>query len=178
MYDMDNWDDEYDGPSRSQKKRDATALQRMGEELVNLGPDMIKKAGIPPKLRDALLESFNITKHEARRRHFQYVGKLMREVNTDRVEELLENYREGRDANSATFQEIESWRDRLLEGDNDLLQELVEMLPKMDVQHVRQLIRNAIKEKETNKPPKNSRTLFRLLRELREEQQAAELTKA
>jgi ribosome-associated protein len=38
--------------------------------------------------------------------------------------------------------------------------------PELDIQQLRQLRRNAIKEKQLNKPPRAYRELFRILREL------------
>ena len=59
----------------------------------------------------------------------------------------------------------EHWRNRLLdEGDKGVF-ELLEVASNLDRQHLRQLVRNAIKEKELDKPPKNQRELFRYLRD-------------
>ena len=38
--------------------------------------------------------------------------------------------------------------------------------PGVDLQHLRTLRRNALKEKENNKPPKNFRAIFQILQEL------------
>jgi ribosome-associated protein len=64
------------------------------------------------------------------------------------------------------FHEIEKWRDELLYGDQELLNELVIKFENFDRQHVRQLIRNAKKEQEKNKPPKSARLLFKYLTEM------------
>jgi ribosome-associated protein len=47
-----------------------------------------------------------------------------------------------------------------------VLTELIAQHPSLDVQNLRTLIRNARKEKESNKPPKAYREIFQVLREL------------
>jgi len=46
------------------------------------------------------------------------------------------------------------------------LTELLAAYPGADVQHLRALIRNALKEKELNKPPKSYREIFQVLRDV------------
>jgi ribosome-associated protein len=60
---------------------------------------------------------------------------------------------------------LERLRERLLSND-EVLTELIAQHPGLDVQNLRTLIRNARKEKESNKPPKASREIFQVLREL------------
>ncbi len=55
------------------------------------------------------------------------------------------------------FHQLEQWRDQLLQGDHALLEELAKKFDNFDRQHIRQLIRNAKKEQELNKPPKSAR---------------------
>lgn len=72
-------------PSRSAKKRQATALQTLGEELLRLSPEACTE--LPADLCEALLHFRTLKSHEARRRQQQYVGRLMRELD----EESLSN---------------------------------------------------------------------------------------
>ena len=80
-YQWDTKDSEFedDRPSRSQKKRDSTALQRMGEELTTLGSSVLAKMPLTPNIREAVLEWQRLSSHEGRRRQMQYIGRLMRE---------------------------------------------------------------------------------------------------
>ncbi len=48
----------------------------------------------------------------------------------------------------------------------DLQTDVMQVFPKIDRGHLSQLIRNARKEAELNKPPKSARALFRFLRDL------------
>lgn len=66
--------------SRSQKKRDSSQLQKTGEELAELAPAKLAKLPLTEDLKDAFAEYRKITNKEAKRRHLQYIGRLMREA--------------------------------------------------------------------------------------------------
>ena len=155
---------EYDGPSKSQRKRDANALQDMGRELVKLSRDRLNKMDLPDALRAEVLEAQRITSHGAIRRQMQLIGKLMRDVDADAIAEQLAEVRGESNLAKAAFHALEQWRERLL-ADDQAVTEWLAQHPGTDVQQLRQLIRNARKEASENKPPKSSRALFRLLRD-------------
>ncbi|BDQ35329.1 ribosome biogenesis factor YjgA [Pseudodesulfovibrio portus] len=155
----------YDGPSRSQLKRDMTELQQLGMDLAALGDGVIKGANLPEEVEKALLMIKKITKHEARRRHLQYVGKLMRTFDTGPVREIVEAAKAGHQIKTAEFKRLEKLRDRLIDGDDDLLQELFEQHPE-EGRRLRHLTLGARRERAREKPPKDARALFKLLRSL------------
>lgn len=164
MYD---YDDEKDlRPSKSQIKREMVELQKLGEELASLGAERIKKADIPDELREAVLFGLTLKKHEAVRRHFQYIGKILRTMDIEPIRRFLEEVREGHRVVTDEFHQVEQWRNRLVDGDDDLIGELFDRFPDIDGQRFRQLVRNARSQKEKSKPPKAARELFRMLREL------------
>ena len=72
--------EEDDFISKSQRKREMTALQELGEALVKLSPDQLARVDMPENLRDAVMECRRFTKHEARRRQMQYIGRIMRDL--------------------------------------------------------------------------------------------------
>jgi len=164
LFRPEEFDDRYDRPSKSQMKRDMTALQNLGEELAGLGEAAVREAGLTPEAEDALLQIKTLTKHEARRRHLQYVGKLMRGCDTARALEIVAEARQGRTVRDAEFHRVERLRDRLMD-DDDLLQELFDANPDQG-QRLRQLTLGARREKASGKPAKDGRALFRLLRDL------------
>jgi ribosome-associated protein len=61
---------------------------------------------------------------------------------------------------------VEEWRDRLMNDGDVALADLLTVHPEADRQHLRQLVRNAIEERNRNKAPHAFRELFRELREL------------
>ena len=100
-------------PSKSQRKRDMTALQALGAELVALSADQLDRVELPERLREAIVEARQIKSFEARRRQLQYIGKLMRDVDAEPIRMTLEQWRGS--AREATAQQhaVERWRDRL-----------------------------------------------------------------
>jgi ribosome-associated protein len=158
---------EYGGPSKSQRKRQAHALQDLGGELVRLSRDRLEKLELPEALKAAVLEAKRITSHGAIRRQMQWIGKLMREVDGDAIARQLAKIRGESDAAKAAFHALEQWRDRLLQEDEAVTRWLAHY-PDTDAQRLRQLIRNARREAAESKPPKSSRALFRLLRDVAE----------
>jgi len=164
-YRPEEFDEIDERPSRSQLKRDMAELQKLGLALAALGDNVVKESNLPPDVEEALLRIKTISKHEARRRHLQYVGKLMRTFDTTQVREIVEAAEKGHSIKTAEFHLLEVMRERLISGDDDLLQELFDTYPE-EGQRLRQLILAARREKANAKPPKNTRALFKLLRGL------------
>jgi len=71
-YQSNEFEEEYDRPSKSELKRQMTALQKLGQELVEQPRDRVKRVPMPEDVRDAILECQQITNHEGRRRQMQY----------------------------------------------------------------------------------------------------------
>ncbi|AMP09209.1 hypothetical protein CAter282_1420 [Collimonas arenae] len=162
------FEQEYDRPSKSQLKREMTALQKLGEELIAESRDRVKRVPMPEDVRDAILECQQIKDHEGRRRQTQYVGKKMRTLEPHEIAEIqktLDSWRGLSKADTAAMHALERHRDRLLKDDGALT-ELLAKHPELDVQQVRTMIRNARKEQAENKPPKAYREIFQLLKEL------------
>jgi ribosome-associated protein len=156
---------QYDGPSKSQLKRESTALQDMGTQLVELSASQLDKIAMPDALRIALREAQRITKNGAIRRQRQYIGKLMRDVDIEPIKAALDEIKGVSVAAKAHQQGLERLRTQLIENE-DVIGDIARQHPGTDIQHLRQLRRNAIKEQAQNKPPRAYREIFRVLREL------------
>jgi ribosome-associated protein len=156
---------QYDGPSKSQLKRESTALQDMGAELVTLSAGQLKKIDMPEALLIAVREAQRITKNGAIRRQRQYIGKLMRDVDVGPIKAALDEIKGVSVAATARQHALERLRTEVMENE-EVLHKLLQEHPELDIQQLRQLRRNAIKEKQLNKPPRAYRELFRILREL------------
>ncbi|WP_414213314.1 ribosome biogenesis factor YjgA [Cupriavidus necator] len=152
--------------SKSQRKRDMTALQDLGVELEGLAKDRLARVPMPEALADAIHQARRITSHEGKRRQMQYVGKVMRGLDDDEVEAIrraLEGFKGTSKAETARMHLIERWRELLLADDAALTRFLGEH-PGIDVQALRNTIRNARKEKEQGKPPRYFRELFQAIK--------------
>ena len=163
------FEQQYDRPSKSQLKREMTALQKLGQLLVDAPRDRVRKVPMPEDVLEAILECQQISSHEGRRRQLQYVGKKMRTLDDAEVaaiQKVVDSWRGTSRAEAAALHAIERQRDRLL-ADDEALTELRSQHPELDIQHLRTLIRNARKEKAEAKPPKAYREIFQMLKSLR-----------
>ena len=152
--------------SRTRLKKEAQSLQKIGEKLVTLADDRLNRMGLTKELMEAIQAARSMKTHGARRRQMQYIGTLMRGEDLAPIEQALLEIEQGVYHQSRSFHRIENWRDRLVAGDDALMDEILAALPGADRQRLGQLVRSARKEKASNAPPRSSRNLFRYLKQL------------
>ena len=158
-------EEEDTGPSKTKIKKQMHELRDLGKELTELSKDQLAQLDIPEILRDAIRAMKSINSFGAQRRQIQYIGKLMRNVDPAPILAKLDAWKGKSQNHTAYMHQLERWRDRLLESDGALT-ELLAAYPQADAQRLRSLIRNALKERELQKPPKNYREIFQVLREI------------
>jgi ribosome-associated protein len=169
-FQSNEFEQEYDRPSKSQLKREMTELQKLGAELVDEPRDRVKRMQMPEDVRDAILECQTIKDHEGRRRQMQYVGKKMRTLEPEEIaviQKTLEVWRGQSKSNVAATHALERQREKLLKDDS-YLTELLASHPELDAQRLRTLIRNAKKELAESKPPKAYREIYQILKGIQE----------
>jgi ribosome-associated protein len=149
-------------PSKTQRKKEMHALQVLGQQLVDLSRDQLAQVDLPEELREAIAFAHRVTSHEGRRRHMQYIGKLMRQVDADEVQAAIGRATGESRAAVALMHLAERWRDRLL-ADDEALTALMSERPGADVQWLRAAIRAARREHAAGQPPKHARALYRWL---------------
>lgn len=150
--------------SKTRRKAAMQELQSLGEELIALNNSQLAQLALPEVLLDAVKQAQRITSNGAIARQRQYIGRLMREIDTAPISAMLDNWKGVNQEENAHFHQLEKLRSRLLEDDT-ALSEYLAAHPDADSQQIRTLIRNARKEAAAGKPPKSSRELFKLLRE-------------
>ncbi len=136
--------------SRTELKRESTELQKLGEQLTELGPAALERLGLSEKLMDALAEARRITNFEGKRRQMQFVGKLMRGLDDEAIAAVraaLDEQHQGSAQESLALHEAEAWRDRLIDNDEAMKNWLLEH-PDTDTQQLRALVRQARKERQ------------------------------
>jgi len=171
-FQSNEFEQEYERPSKSEAKRQSNELQKLGEQLVEAPRDRVKRVEMPEDVKEAILTCQSITNHEGRRRALQFVGKKMRTLDEAEVEVIkrtIEGWKGASKAETAALHALERRREKLLADDKALTQ-LLEENPELDVQHLRTLIRNARKEQAENKPPKAYREIFQILKDLGKKQ--------
>jgi ribosome-associated protein len=159
--------------SRTELKRESTELQKLGEDLLTLRPELMARLDLSDKLRDAVLEAKRITNFEGKRRQMQFIGKLMRLLEPavlDDVRTLLAEQHSGSAEENLRLHQAELWRDRLI-GDDDALGDWLTTHAETDAQQLRALIRQARKDAQPEKPGaavrhgRAYRDIFQIVRE-------------
>jgi ribosome-associated protein len=153
--------------SKTKLKAEADAAQDVGKKLIDLPKDRLAKLNLPEALFDAVKEAKRLTANGAIRRQKQYIGRLMRDIDIAPIMDQLQRWEGKHNEESAKFHTLERWRERLLTDDKAVSEYMVAH-PQVDSQQLRTLIRNAQREEAAQKPPKSSRELFKLLREVAE----------
>lgn len=174
------FEQEYERPSKSQLKREMTGLQKLGQELIDQPRDRVKRVPMPEDVRDAILECQKIKDHEGRRRQLQFVGKKMRtldETEVALIQKTIDSWKGASKSDTAAMHALERRRDKLLANDTAVT-ELMAEHPEIDAQQLRTMIRNARKEQAESKPPKAYREIFQLLKELSKAKTGAAATEA
>lgn len=152
--------------SKTQLKKEAHDLLALGLKLANLSKHQQAKIPMTDDLRDALALAGRIKgKHEAFRRHGQYMGKLLREEDVDAIYQALDLLSNKHQQLDKKYQQYETLRDNLLSNGDDEIQSLIEQHSRLERQKLRQLVRQAKKEVEQEKPAKSFAALFDYLRE-------------
>jgi ribosome-associated protein len=139
----------YDGPSKSQVKREMHALLDLGRELVELSPERLKQLPLSERLYEAIRLAQRTTSREGLRRQTHFVGKLMRDAQADEIRTQLETWKHGSREQTKTMHHLETLRDKLLK-DDAVLTTLLTKFPNADIQHLRTLIREGRKELTAN----------------------------
>lgn len=149
--------------SKTHRKREMHARQDLGEELVGLREAQLAELDLPEKLLDAVLLAKRINKFGALRRQMQYIGRLMRDVDSVAIGAQLEAWKGKSRGATARLHLLERWRDRLIDSDNALA-DLATAYPGCDIQHLRTLVRNARREQALGAAPESARELFQALK--------------
>ena len=150
--------------SKTRKKAQMHALQKLGVALVELSRERLASMRLPETLLEAIREAQRITAHEGRRRQMQYIGRLMRDIDPAPIQERLDAWRGQSKAEIARQHGMERLRDKLI-ADDAALTEFAQKHPDVDLQALRNLIRNARKEATGGRPPKSYREIFKLIRD-------------
>lgn len=152
-------------PSKSQLKREMQALQQLGETLIAMTATERARFPLSDDLLAAIDETARIRSHEGRRRHMQYVGKLMRKEDLDAINACFDAIEDEQAQRDHAFQRLEKWRERLIDGGDADIEAFLKAYPDADRQVLRQLVRNAVRERQKEAGTASARKLFKHLRD-------------
>lgn len=151
-----------DLPSRSQLKRDSQELRDLGEQLVLMANSHLEKITLDSSLLAAIKEARRLKNLDARRRQIQYIGKLMRNIDLTEIRYSIDKLNHQSQTFRQHFAMLEQWRDRLIDEGNNAVEEFLIDYPNADRQKIRNLSRQASREKTGSAKTK----LFKYLKEL------------
>lgn len=162
-----DWEQE-EFESRTLIKKAAKAVTDLGEQVASMTDTEIKKLQLPAKFTDAIFLLKSMDKGPALKRQKLFIGKMLRqdEPLIIEIKAKLAEVEAKKKQQNAHFHKLEQWRDRLIDGGDEVLNEFMALYSHADRQQLRQWIRNAQKEAATNKPAKSSRELFKYLKAL------------
>lgn len=152
---------EWQKPSKTQLKNEMLERQNIGEKLIQLTPAQLDNIPLSSHLREQIDIARNLTAHGALRRQKQYIGRLMREVDIEPIKVELEKLQKVHFERTLIFQQAERWRDKLLMQGNNAITEFINAYPTLDIQLLRQLIRQA--QDDNKQKTGASKKLFRYL---------------
>lgn len=158
---------QWDGPSRSQQRRDALDILKIAEQLALQSDAQLAYIPLDETVVEEVRRVRVITQHIARKRQTQYLAKQLRRLDADAIAAIraaLDHARSDSRRETAELHRLEVWRNRLMTEGDTALTEFIARYPDADRQRLRQLVRQATLESEANKPPRAFRELFRSLR--------------
>jgi len=157
--------EEDDFISKTRRKRQMSELQDLGAALVKLAPEQLARIEMPESLREAVTQCRRITKHEARRRQMQYIGRIMRDVEAGPIAAQLAAMHAPSRADTALFHRAEEWRAEILASD-EAVARFVQEFPEADPHRLRTLAESARAERAAERAPKHFRELFHSLNQI------------
>ncbi len=151
--------------SKTRRKKRMHDLQAVGSALVELSAEQLARLELPEALREAVEDARRVTKHEARRRQMQYIGRVMRDIDPGPIVEQLAALQAPSRRQTALFHVAERWR-RDIVADPEAVERFVREVPGADAHRLRALADGAREERRTGAPPRRFRELFHVLNAL------------
>ena len=152
--------------SKTQKKRKAEQLKKLGEDLVSLSDKKLRALPIPDHLMQAIMAAKEIKSFGAKKRQALFIGKLIRGIDHEVISDALKKAQDVDKAKSAEFHQMEKWRERLLQEGHDALTEFVRLHQPDDVQKLRHLIKKANIDLKNEKNTGANKALFQEIRRI------------
>jgi ribosome-associated protein len=158
--------DESEIVSKSQLKRESHAIQDLGKRLVALPAEQLARIPLDEPVLDAIALAKRIqNKRSALKRHYQFLGKLLRARDTDPILDALTEIDNASQHSIQLHHRAERWRDRIIEQGNDAIDALLAEIGQADRQKLRQLWRNHHNARTDAKRSQHSRLIYKEIKQ-------------
>jgi len=160
---IDTVSDEESVSSKTARKREADRLQNIGRRISGLNQNQIDALELTPALHKAIGDYRRFPSHGAKRRQLQFVGKLMRNTDTQQIEDHLADL-DGESAQARyKFNQLEQWRDDLLRNP-EAMTRFIAAFPGVDRQQLRQIVKKHNATQNLDQQKAAAKNLFRFIR--------------
>lgn len=157
----DDYFDDEDIVSKTQRKKEAHAQQELGERLTQLPNHVLEGLPLSEVLRTAIAEFKRLPpKRGAIKRQLQFIGKLMRDCDAEAIAAQLDAALAVSKATEKNKEIALQYCKLILEHGDDGIQQVLSELPALDRQQVRQYLRNVQAAKEETKKANAERRLL------------------
>lgn len=148
--------------SKTQLKRESIDIQKLGKRLVEMSAEQLTKIPLDEHVLEAIALAKKIqNKRSALKRHYQFLGKLLRARETDPIIEALRVIEEANHGHIQRFHQSEMWRDEIIAKGNEAIESLVSQQPGADRQKLRQLSRNYISATKVERQTQIARLIYK-----------------
>lgn len=157
------------GPSRSHRRREALDVLDLAGKMMDATDGIVARLPMSEEIAELLRTSRRIRQQIARKRQTQYLAKQLRRLDEDELDALRRVFVVDQAQvrqETARLHRLEALRDRLIAGGDEALAGLLDEHPDADRNRLRQLQRQAARERQQAATPRAARELFRYLREL------------
>jgi ribosome-associated protein len=152
--------------SKTEIKKEMHQLQDFGQKLIEMSKHQRSRLPLTEDLKDAMIVADKIrNKNEALRRHIRHIAKILVETDLAPIYQAIDVMANKHQQETAKFTRLENLRDELVEQGNDAVEAILAEFEQMERQKLRQLVRQAAKEKKAEKLGKHYRNLFTYLKE-------------
>ncbi|MFD2165008.1 ribosome biogenesis factor YjgA [Thalassotalea euphylliae] len=163
-HDIDEFDEDY--KSKTDVKREMHELQEFALNMIRLPKVKRKKLPLNEELQDAMvLADKIINKPEPLRRHCRFIAKILLETGTEEIQKSLDAMANKHQQQTMQQEKFELLREKLIDEGADAIEALLAECDSMERQKLRQLVRQAAKEKKSEKPAKGYRDLLAYIKE-------------
>jgi len=155
-------DNDIEYVSKSQLKRESHEITRLGKRLTELSAAQLADIPLDEPVREATALAHKIqNKRSALKRHFLFLGKLLRSRDTAAIFTAVERFDKTSQIEIQRHHAAERWRDRILEQGFDAIESFVSQQTTADRQKLRQLWRNYSRSNNDRKRIHNARQIYK-----------------